>query len=314
MRLRTYLPSSAFLVVVAPLVSIALVGGLFVLYTRDTPAAQPIQSQLSGGGLSIQHTIAETDSDGDGLMDWEELLWGTDPNNPDSDGDGVRDNDQVSREGSTLLAHADTASEGSRGVRATTTPNTTDMVARELFGTYLSMKQTGGASRETLVALAERVAERSDIYARPPVYTMDNLVLGTTDTNQAVREYDTTVRGALQPFEKHAANKTNELVLVTKVIESDNPEAKAELDAVVNDLKNFVDALVATPVPPSVAEMHLELVNSTAFFSYCLDAFANLRTDPLRAATVAKLYPDAEQQFAAALTVLFSYLETTATL
>ncbi|MBI2483289.1 hypothetical protein HYV74_03910, partial [Candidatus Uhrbacteria bacterium] len=35
------------------------------------------------------------DSDGDGLSDVDEKLWGTDPNNRDTDGDGYWDGDEV---------------------------------------------------------------------------------------------------------------------------------------------------------------------------------------------------------------------------
>ncbi len=35
------------------------------------------------------------DSDNDGLKDWEEALWKTDPQNPDSDGDGTPDGEEV---------------------------------------------------------------------------------------------------------------------------------------------------------------------------------------------------------------------------
>ncbi|OGD66657.1 hypothetical protein A2Z61_00915, partial [Candidatus Campbellbacteria bacterium RIFCSPLOWO2_02_35_12] len=39
--------------------------------------------------------IAEKDSDRDGLKDWEEALWGSDPHNPDTDGDRTPDGEEV---------------------------------------------------------------------------------------------------------------------------------------------------------------------------------------------------------------------------
>jgi len=37
------------------------------------------------------------DSDGDGLSDWQEVVYGTDPYDPDTDGDGLSDGDEVER-------------------------------------------------------------------------------------------------------------------------------------------------------------------------------------------------------------------------
>src|SRR3989344_2117840 len=39
----------------------------------------------------------QPDTDGDGLRDWEEELWGTQKNNPDTDGDGVSDGEEIVR-------------------------------------------------------------------------------------------------------------------------------------------------------------------------------------------------------------------------
>ncbi len=46
---------------------------------------------------TIQPTLTQTvtDSDNDGLSDTNELIWGTNPNNPDTDGDGHPDGSEV---------------------------------------------------------------------------------------------------------------------------------------------------------------------------------------------------------------------------
>ncbi|GEM_PF-6300824 len=42
-------------------------------------------------------SIAQKDTDGDGLKDWEEVIIGTDPKNPDTDGDGIPDGEEVNQ-------------------------------------------------------------------------------------------------------------------------------------------------------------------------------------------------------------------------
>lgn len=45
--------------------------------------------------LNIVNLFALVDTDGDGLLDDQELLLGTDPENPDSDGDGINDRESI---------------------------------------------------------------------------------------------------------------------------------------------------------------------------------------------------------------------------
>ena len=40
-------------------------------------------------------TVVDLDADGDGVLDSEEAILGTDPNNPDTDGDGINDGDEI---------------------------------------------------------------------------------------------------------------------------------------------------------------------------------------------------------------------------
>lgn len=49
-------------------------------------------------------TVVFADADADGLSDEEEVVYGSDPNNPDSDGDGYRDGDEVKNGFNPLIA------------------------------------------------------------------------------------------------------------------------------------------------------------------------------------------------------------------
>ncbi len=68
----------------------------------------------SAAGAAYQFTISAApppvDSDGDGLLDSDELLLGTDPFNPDTDGDGITDGQEVAL--GTNPLNADTDADG----------------------------------------------------------------------------------------------------------------------------------------------------------------------------------------------------------
>lgn len=57
----------------------------------------PIEIAVSSSGSSLfwRTSVADEDSDGDGLSDFEEWLLATDPHNSDSDGDGISDAGEV---------------------------------------------------------------------------------------------------------------------------------------------------------------------------------------------------------------------------
>jgi hypothetical protein len=54
-----------------------------------------VLGEILGGFLGTGSTGTELDTDADGLSDYIENYYGTDPNNPDTDGDGYKDGEEV---------------------------------------------------------------------------------------------------------------------------------------------------------------------------------------------------------------------------
>ncbi len=76
-----------------------LVLGLLILAWFSGTVLIPKNKTAEIVRLPDQNTAKaiDLDSDHDGLKDWEETIYHTDPNNPDTDGDGISDGDEISQ-------------------------------------------------------------------------------------------------------------------------------------------------------------------------------------------------------------------------
>jgi hypothetical protein len=77
---------------------ICLLAGAFIVWQFSTnlkPDTKIQTEKSSATATSTQDQTTSLDTDSDGLKDWEEALWGTDPKNPDTDEDGTPDGEEV---------------------------------------------------------------------------------------------------------------------------------------------------------------------------------------------------------------------------
>ena len=114
----------------------------------------------------ITQKIIQKDSDNDGLKDWEEVLWKTDPNNPDTDEDGMNDNEEVLigrdplTEGEGNINKVITE-EGNESQTTQTTLTQTDILAREIFTGYVALKQNDGLGTQEQDEFIQKITSNS---------------------------------------------------------------------------------------------------------------------------------------------------------
>lgn len=300
--------------------SAAAVGGLFLFFNKGEGANGNTlatgQSQASALEAVRQH-VAELDSDNDGLPDWEETLWHTDPKNPDTDGDGTKDGTEVSegrdptRPGPNDLL--DTAPDGNNiagtsstigGTNATT--SLTDAASKEFFGSYLAMKQAGNLTEVNQQKLFQQVTADVQKQINLTPYTLSDLtVVATTPATTA------TYRAKyIAAITKVGAVKKNDLVVALQTLQENNPQGFAELASSSKIYGEATEDLLAIPVPKDIAEQHLAVVNGMRFFTDMTAVLSIFKTDPLKAVAYIGQYEQITNQVTNAATTIVTFVGT----
>ena len=156
--MKKYLPSKKFAIIT---LSMLLVLGISLFVVKKVSKkkgtlAQNIIATLVGEETTTIQGLIEKDGDGDGIPDWEEALWGTDPNSKSSH-ENVLDSDWITQK-KKELAEKNPAEE-------TASPrenlSETEKFSREFFSTVTALTQNGVMDQSTInqlgVALAERI-------------------------------------------------------------------------------------------------------------------------------------------------------------
>ncbi len=229
---------------------------------QDTKNAQEKREQIQ----EKQRALA-LDSDNDGLKDWEELLAGTDPKNPDSDGDGVSDFESVQN---MRVKEAKDDDSPTAAVEESKNTNLTEQTARKIFGAYMRAKLSDTYNKDSFSQVIGNVTK--DVFnstKREDPYSTNDIKAITKATKSNVVKYraasDKAMASVMQIQEY-------ELSTYARAIENDDEKEYAKLTSAANAYKVAVANLLVVPVPSDILKEHVELLNA-------LDSFADTLTD-----------------------------------
>ncbi|HEX9609122.1 MAG TPA: hypothetical protein VGA06_02855 [Candidatus Paceibacterota bacterium] len=263
---------------------------------------KPRDSAPTGGGTiafadNLTASIAlraSEDSDNDGLYDWEEELWGTDPQNKDSDGDGTEDGDEVANDRHPgKPAPNDVLTKGSsvtlqESINAYLTDENrteTEKIALKLFQGYSELRKEdglGGADEEALLKglISGQFANKA------PRYHINELAT-VADSESARAEYKRAFDAVTTLFSDVTEN---ELLTLERALESEQEADIAKLDIAISVYTDATRRLLIMPVPKGIAVQHLDLLNNIVRFR---DGVSDMRTsldDPIRGSAGVQTY------------------------
>ncbi len=284
-------------VLAATLFSTALVVGVY-MFARSVES--PSLAQASTESALLQ-AIAAKDSDGDGLSDWEEQLYGTSPTTTDTFKLGMTDGEAVARGlvvpkaiADIPIATSSPSTIGSDGLPPPPAEGTlTAAFAQTFFTLFLSAKeQSGGAdlSEEQMQNIAnEALNSLASVIAAAPDFksAKDITVYGAgADSLKAFA-----VQAEAVLLKNTSSASKSEILYLQDAVQNNDEEALAHIASIAKQYRDSAVGLAVLPVPAELAGVHLALINAMMRVSQIATDFTRVNTDPLATMLALKQYP-----------------------
>lgn len=271
----------------AALFSAVIVVGAYML-ARGVESPDVAQASAE---TALLQAVATKDSDGDGLPDWEETLYGADPHTSDTFHLGMLDGEAVAKGLIVPKALADMpaatsspATVGADGLPPAPAEGTlTSAFAKSFFTSYLAAKQAagGGALSESDIknVSAQALGSLSSAVATAPDFKSSKELKVSGSGSDAMKAFAVSAEAVLLK-NTSSATKTP-LGYLKSILEDNDTTAFAHLSSLAKAYRGSAAGLAALPVPEELAVANLALINALMRMSEIINDFTRADSDPL---------------------------------
>lgn len=272
-------------IVGAVLVSTGLITGAFAL-SGPLPFVSVIKKADAQSTEELLKAFAGKDTDKDGLPDWEEALFGTDPKNPQSVQAGTLDSEAVAM-GLVQPKFVTEESVASRESIADDIPgdapasdSVTEQFSRIFFKNYMATIGSESPTEVQVLQFAtDAVNELTESRQYTQQYTLGQVKVAGSGA-EAIRAYMIDAENA---FLKHPTKAGSpELEYVTAAVTTDDTSSLAKADEIADLYMAQADELMKLSVPSELRLPHLALANSLYHLGEVTHDMAVIDEDPLR--------------------------------
>lgn len=256
-----------------------MIGTSFWLTTYETKLASALSTD------ELLRAYVEQDTDGDGLPDWQEEVYGTDPANPNSVDPNLTDKEAVA-EG--LVAPAFVSEEAPDPITEADIPgeepapnSLTKRFSEQFIKAYFAAgggKNVSEEEQQTIINnLIESFARESENLLESSYTNISLRITSDIDDAQYI--------GAVEQFMVSSLPKENGDIptLANAYIEKKDPSAQKRLGELSVIYDSIVRSLLALPVPETLADAHLTLLSAYDRVSKASLALSKYETDPIAA-------------------------------
>jgi hypothetical protein len=271
---KKYLPSRK----VSLLILAVIFSFIGVLLIRNSVGVSYNTNKL---GVVTVGGVVTLDTDSDGITDWEERLWGTNPRDADSDDDGIPDGTEVVQERDRLALE--------NGLGDNTRPlSETDKFARELFATYNALSEKGTVNEKAATEIAAATVNKmsSQLPKTQLVYTSDLRIVPTTEQSMGV--YKERLAKLIMARSDFGAD----FGLIVSGVTSNNGDLLRSARRYTEYYTELKIGLLKTSVPESQVQNHVRLINNISNIAAALPQIDTVVEDIVLGVPLYTLYTE----------------------
>lgn len=277
------------------------IGGVVVLRT------QGIGAQMLTEGKKVLFPIAsepDADPDGDGLKNWQEETYKTDPRNPDTDGDGYLDGEEVASGYDPTIASPNDALEGTdtsipRPLPKNLTTHLAQILAEKISSGEIEPSQ--GDSLESIQtdpnlpynqdvineAFAQIGLRAKEYFGLPSVENEEIRLLESPTTKESVARYISTMANSVSPDEAMSALEKSIPQILSDAVKNKSSD---EIEIVLSSQNKNIEAVRSIPVPAGFEEIHKHQLALLLLDIKIFEAVKEFEKDPAMAVAAIETY------------------------
>jgi hypothetical protein len=253
-----------------------------------------LTSRIAGAGTTeeLLKAYAEKDTDTDGLPDWQEALYGTDPNKADTDGDGVTDGEAAAQG---KLTPSSLAVQLPGEETGTSSPeqilseipgvdpapgSITEQFSRDFLQRIVDESRGAPLTEEQKQQLATQLFAEYSAKAATLFVSKYSAVSVRTDLSVSISSYAGSVEEIMYAHDV-PAEANQPLPLMEALIKNDDESARPKLEQLAESYAAITADLVALRVPPALSEQHIALVRGFDSLAKATEVVTEFERDPL---------------------------------
>lgn len=294
--LKKYLPSGRVVAVLIILLSIiAIIGLNKYLKKKD----------LKKEAQKIQISEKYKDTDGDGLMDWEEELAGTDKNKKDTDGDGISDGDEVKLGSDPLdVLNKEKKKEDSLkdlkkgkigGYNYKLDPNltNTDRLAYRFLEESIKINKSGLSNNKDLKKkVVDELLSEINVDLDLNKYKIEDLNISSKISKKEF--YNNLVKLATDLKKEKLREET---FLLNEYLAKGDEKNLDEIKSNIEVYKKYLNKMIKLKVPVTLAQKYLNVINGFSSEIQVLEKYLKVKNDPVTLLATISFYKKIDSRY-----------------